>query len=160
MRTLRAQWAAVSLTAALVIGLAIPAAAQDAAADAKMAAEAKAAAESKSAAAADTKIAAENKATAEAKAASGTSPSPGASPQRRGVRAGDVQKVLVLKHVRVDDMARVLSVFPAEFSGMERANMHVLSVSAAPAVVAPDRGEQSVATERASQPLHALRRSR
>jgi hypothetical protein len=47
-----------------------------------------------------------------------------------------VQKVLVVKHVHVNDLARVLSVFPAEISGMERENMRVLSVSAAPAVVA------------------------
>ena len=64
-------------------------------------------------------------------------PSPAASPQaRRGVRPGDVQKVFVLKHVRVDDMTRVLSVFPAEISGMSRDTMRVLSVSAGPAVVA------------------------
>src|SRR5438093_1567742 len=53
---------------------------------------------------------------------------------RRGIRPGDVQRVFVVKHVLVSDLARVLSVFPAELSG--RDNMHVLSVSAAPAVVA------------------------
>jgi hypothetical protein len=77
--------------------------------------------------------------TAEAKAATAVSPSPSpaASPEaRRGVRPGDVQKVFVIKHVHVNDLARVLSVFPAEISGMERDNTRVLSVSAAPAVVA------------------------
>ena len=78
------------------------------------------------------KRAAEDKAVAEAKAAA-ASPSPDA---RRGVRPGDVQKVFILKHVHVNDLSRVLSVFPAEISGMERNNTWVLSVSAAPAVVA------------------------
>ena len=55
---------------------------------------------------------------------------------RRGVRPGDVQKVFIIKHVHVNDLARILSVFPAELSGMERDNPRVLSVSAAPAVVA------------------------
>ena len=81
--------------------------------------------------AAQDKAAAEAKATAEAKAA--PSPSPEA---RRGVRPGDVQKVFVVNHVGVNDLVRVLSVFPAELSGMERDNRRVLSVSAAPAVVA------------------------
>jgi hypothetical protein len=81
--------------------------------------------------AAAAKRAAEDKAAAEAKAAA--SPSPDA---RRGVRPTDIQKVFVIKHVRVDDLARVLSVFPAEVNGMERDDMRVLSVSAAPAVVA------------------------
>ena len=125
MRTLRAQCLAAGVSAVFVIGLATPTAAQDAAAAAKKAAEA------------DARSAAEDKSAAEAKAASGASPSVSVSPQaRRGVRSGDVQKVFTLKHVRVDDMARVLSVFPAEISGMERGNMHVLSVSAALAVVA------------------------
>jgi hypothetical protein len=79
----------------------------------------------------EAKKAAEAKATAEAKAAA--SPSPEA---RRGVRPGDVQKVFVLKHVHVNDLARLLSVFPAEISGMERDTTRVLSVSASPAVVA------------------------
>ena len=65
-------------------------------------------------------------------------PSPAASaapsPEARGVRPGDVQKVFVVKHLLVSDLARVLSVFPAELSG--RDSMRVLSVSAAPAVVA------------------------
>jgi hypothetical protein len=78
-------------------------------------------------------IAAAQESTADAKAIA--SPSPAASPEgRRGIRPGDVQKVFVVKHVLVSDLARVLSVFPAELSG--RDNMHVLSVSAAPAVVA------------------------
>jgi hypothetical protein len=67
------------------------------------------------------------------------SPSPAAvsSPEaRRGVRPGDVQKVFIINHVGVNDLARILSVFPAELSGMERDNRRVLSVSAAPAVVA------------------------
>jgi len=68
-------------------------------------------------------------------------PSPGASaapsPEaRRGVRPGDVQKVFIIHHVGVNDLVRVLLVFPAELSGMERDNLRVLSVSAAPAVVA------------------------
>ena len=80
-------------------------------------------------------IAAAQESTAETKAAAATSPSPAASPEgRRGIRPGDVQRVFVVKHVLVSDLARVLSVFPAELSG--RDNMHVLSVSAAPAVVA------------------------
>ena len=75
--------------------------------------------------------------TAEAKAKAAASPSPAASPEaRRGIRPGDVQKVFVLKYVHVNDLARVLSVFPAEISGMERETTRVLSVSAAPAVVA------------------------
>jgi hypothetical protein len=82
-------------------------------------------------------IAASQDATPEAKPGAAASPSPAASPEaRRGVRPGDVQKVFVVKHVHVNDMARVLSVFPAEISGMERDNTRVLSVSAAPAVVA------------------------
>jgi hypothetical protein len=132
MRTLRAQWLPATLAAAFVITLATGASAQDAEAEAKRAAEAKAAADAKTAAgaasssgaAAARKAAAEDKATAEAR------------PLRRGVRPGDVQKVFNLKHVRVDDMARVLSVFPSEISGMERGNMRVLSVSAAPPVLA------------------------
>ena len=82
-------------------------------------------------------IAASQDATPEAKPGAAASPSPAASPEaRRGVRPGDVQKVFVVKHVHVNDLARVLSVFPAEISGMERDNTRVLSVSAAPAVVA------------------------
>ncbi len=82
-------------------------------------------------------IAAAQESTAETKAAAAASPSPAASPEaRRGVRPGDVQKVFVLKHVHVNDLTRVLLVFPAEISGMERENTRVLSVSAAPAVVA------------------------
>ena len=82
-------------------------------------------------------IAAGQESAPEAKAAAAASPSPAASPEsRRGVRPGDVQKVFVVKHVHVNDLARVLSVFPAELSGMERDNTRVLSVSAAPAVVA------------------------
>ena len=52
------------------------------------------------------------------------------------MRPGDVQKVFIINHVGVNDLVRVLSVFPAELSGMERDNRRVLSVSAAPAVVA------------------------
>jgi len=84
-------------------------------------------------------IAGGQKSTPEAKAAAAASPSPSpaSSPgARRGVRPGDVQKVFVLKHVHVNDLLRVLSVFPAELSGTERDNTRVLSVSAAPAVVA------------------------
>ncbi|HET6897508.1 MAG TPA: hypothetical protein VFK70_04135 [Vicinamibacteria bacterium] len=63
--------------------------------------------------------------------------SPAASPEaRRGIRPGDVQKVFLINYVGVNDLVRVLSVFPAELSGMERDNRRVLSVSAAPAVVA------------------------
>jgi hypothetical protein len=61
-----------------------------------------------------------------------TSPSPEA---KRGPRPGDVQKVFVLKHVAVNEMARILSVFPAAISGAD-GSVHALSVSAAPAVVA------------------------
>jgi hypothetical protein len=82
-------------------------------------------------------IAASQDATPEAKPGAAASPSPAASPEaRRGVRPGDVQKVFIINHVGVNDLARVLSVFPAELSGMERDNRRVLSVSAAPAVVA------------------------
>ena len=115
MRTLRSQCLAATMAAAFVIGLGLSASAQDKEAEAKRAAEAKKAGEARATA--------EDRANADARA-------------RRGVRPGDVQKVFTLKHVRVDDMARVLSVFPAEISGMERGNLHVLSVSAAPAVVA------------------------
>ena len=63
--------------------------------------------------------------------------SPAASPEaRRGIRPGDVQKVFIVNHVGINDLVRVLSVFPAELSGMDRDNRRVLSVSAAPAVVA------------------------
>jgi hypothetical protein len=80
-------------------------------------------------------IAAAQESTAETKAAAAASPSP--SPEaRRGVRPGDVQKVFIINHVGINDLVRVLSVFPAELSGMERDNRRVLSVSAAPAVVA------------------------
>jgi hypothetical protein len=64
------------------------------------------------------------------------SPAVPPTPTRRGPRPGDVQKVFVLKHVRVDDMARLLSVFPAEISGADHPELRALSVSAAPAVVA------------------------
>jgi hypothetical protein len=47
-----------------------------------------------------------------------------------------VQKVFVLKHVGVNDMGRILSVFPAAISGAERDGMRALSVSANPAVMA------------------------
>jgi len=73
-----------------------------------------------------------NKAPAASPAAS-AAPSPEA---RRGVRPGDVQKVFIVNHVAINDLVRVLHVFPAELSGMERDNRRVLSVSAAPAVVA------------------------
>ena len=142
MRTLHAQCLSASLAAAFVIGLTTSAAAQGAEAEAKREAEAKAAADAKSAAEAKTaagsasvpnvavvRKSAEAKATAEERANADIR-------LRRGVRPGDVQRVITIKHVRVDDMARVLSVFPAEISGMERGNLHVLSVSAAPAVVA------------------------
>jgi hypothetical protein len=67
-----------------------------------------------------------------------TKPSPAQSPEpaRRGTRPGDVQKVFVLKHVRADDMAGILSVFPAQISNVERIGLSALAVSAAPAVVA------------------------
>jgi hypothetical protein len=82
-------------------------------------------------------IAAAQKPAAEAKPGAAASPSPAASPEaRRGVRPGDVQKVFVVKYIHVNDLARLLSVFPAEISGMERDTTRVLSVSAAPAVVA------------------------
>lgn len=54
-------------------------------------------------------------------------------PPTRGSRPGDVQKVFVLKHGRVDDLARLLAVFPAEIKvGRE---LSALAVSAAPAVM-------------------------
>jgi hypothetical protein len=66
-----------------------------------------------------------------------SSPSPEASaPPRRGVRPGDVQKVFVLRHLGVNDTARLLSVFPAEIGGMNDGSLRALSVSASPAVVA------------------------
>ena len=65
--------------------------------------------------------------------AASATPSPEA---RRGIRPGDVQKVFLINHVGINDLVRVLSVFPAELSGMDRDNRRVLSVSAAPAVVA------------------------
>jgi hypothetical protein len=64
------------------------------------------------------------------------SPSPSPSPEGRGTRPGDVQKVFILKHVGVNDMARLLSVFPAAFGGADRPELRALSVSAAPAVLA------------------------
>jgi hypothetical protein len=69
---------------------------------------------------------------AAAKAAA--SPSPLLEPKRIP-RPGDVQRVFVLKHVGVNDMARLLSVFPATIGGAERSGLHALSVSASPAVV-------------------------
>ena len=69
-------------------------------------------------------------------AAATASPTPPPVPARRGPRPGDVQKIFVLKHVRVDDMARLLSVFPAEISGSDHPELRALAVSAAPAVVA------------------------
>jgi hypothetical protein len=71
------------------------------------------------------------------KAPASPAASAAASPEaRRGIRPGDVQKVFIINHVGVNDLVRVLSVFPAELSGMDRDNRRVLSVSAAPAVVA------------------------
>ena len=136
MRTLRAQCLAATMAAAFVVGLGLTASAQDEEAEAKRAAEAKAAADAKTAAgsasvpsAAAARKAAEVKATVEDRANADAR-------LRRGVRPGDVQRVITVKHVPVNDMARVLSVFPAEISGMDRGSLHVLSVSAAPAVVA------------------------
>ncbi len=70
-----------------------------------------------------------------------TPPAPTAPPKapeapRRGTRPGDVQKVFVVKHVRVSEMARLLSVFPAEISVSLDLNLRAVAVSAAPAVVA------------------------
>ena len=65
--------------------------------------------------------------------------SPAAPPPeraRRGPLPGDLQKVFVLKHVRADDMAGLLAVFPADISNVERIGLSALAVSAAPAVVA------------------------
>src|SRR6185503_19768820 len=71
------------------------------------------------------------------KAPASPAASAAASPEaRRGIRPGDVQKVFIVNHVGINDLVRVLSVFPAELSGMDRDNRRVLSVSAAPAVVA------------------------
>jgi hypothetical protein len=72
----------------------------------------------------------------ETPSAAKASPAAPPAPARRGSRPGDVQKVFVLKHVRVDDMAHVLSVFPAEISGADHPELRALAVSAAPAVVA------------------------
>jgi hypothetical protein len=63
------------------------------------------------------------------------SASPSLEPKRIP-RPGDVQRVFVLKHVGVNDMARLLSVFPATIGGAEHEGLHALSVSASPAVVA------------------------
>lgn len=63
-----------------------------------------------------------------------TAPSP--IPAKRWPRPGDVQKVFVLKHVRADDMADILSVFPADISHVGRDASQTLGVSAAPAVIA------------------------
>jgi hypothetical protein len=72
-----------------------------------------------------------------AKPAPQSNPAPSPSPEaRRGIRPGDVQKVFALHHVRYEDMARILSVFPAQIGGAERGALRALSVSAAPAVVA------------------------
>ncbi len=72
-----------------------------------------------------------------AEPAADAQPAPSPSPAaRRGTRAGDVQKVFVLTHVRADDMAEILRVFPAEIRQVSHLSRHILSVSAAPAVVA------------------------
>jgi hypothetical protein len=68
----------------------------------------------------------------------GTTPKPLPPPlaPKRGPRDGDVQKVFVLKNVRADDLAELLSVFPAQITNVERTGLSALSVSAAPAVLA------------------------
>ena len=63
-------------------------------------------------------------------------PAPSPAPAKRGQRPGDVQKVFVLKHVRADDMADLLMVFPVEISHVGRETSQLLAVSGAPAVVA------------------------
>jgi hypothetical protein len=68
----------------------------------------------------------------DAKAAPAASP----EPPKRGPHPGDVQKVFVVKNGRVADLARVLSVFPAQISVADRPGLSVLAVSASPAVVA------------------------
>src|SRR5262245_24665233 len=68
--------------------------------------------------------------------ASGAKATPSPSPEARGTRPGDVQKVFVLKDVGVNDMARLLSVFPARRSGAGGPELRALTASAAPAVVA------------------------
>jgi hypothetical protein len=62
-------------------------------------------------------------------------PAPAAE-AHRGTRPGDVQKVFVLRHVRADDMAQLLSVFPAEIRHVSHVTNQLLSVSAGPAVAA------------------------
>jgi hypothetical protein len=73
-----------------------------------------------------------------ARAQQATTPKPPPAPEapRRDPHAGDVQKVFVLKNVRADDLAQLLSVFPAQITSVERTNLSALSVSAAPAVLA------------------------
>jgi hypothetical protein len=64
-------------------------------------------------------------------------PSPSVSTEaRRGTRPGDVQRVFVLKNVRAEEMAKLLSVFPADISHISLNATQTLGVSAAPAVVA------------------------
>lgn len=60
----------------------------------------------------------------------------GPAAPKRGSRPGDVQKIFIIKNVNVDDMARLLSVFPAEISGADRGSLRALAVSAPPAVLA------------------------
>jgi hypothetical protein len=63
-------------------------------------------------------------------------PPPASDAPKRGPRPDDVQKVFVLKNVRADDLAELLSVFPAQITNVERTGLSALSVSAAPAVLA------------------------
>ncbi len=68
--------------------------------------------------------------------AKSSAPATSPEPPKRGPRPGDVQKVFVVKNGRVAELARVLSVFPAEISSVDRSGLSVLAVSASPAVVA------------------------
>jgi len=51
----------------------------------------------------------------------------------RGPRPGDVQKVFILKNGQIDQIARILSVFPATIT--KDRDLRAIAVSAAPAVV-------------------------
>jgi hypothetical protein len=65
-----------------------------------------------------------------------TKPAPAAAePAQRGPGPGQVQKVFIVKHGRVEELARILSIFPAAITSSDRSGLSVLAVSAAPAVV-------------------------
>jgi hypothetical protein len=57
-------------------------------------------------------------------------------PSPPGPRPGDAQKVFVVEHVNPDQLARLLRVFPAQISAVDRGGLRALAVSAKPAVLA------------------------